>query len=92
MSYYVKSMGRTATFKLLGPKKEKLKEVNGTQRGLHPTESGSRMAGELPVYPLYEVITVNGITEAIEHRRMEPIFYVTDDPAILAKLGISRAN
>lgn len=33
-------------------------------------------------YPAYEAITVNGITEIIEHRKMEPIFYVTDDPTV----------
>jgi hypothetical protein len=33
-------------------------------------------------YPSYEAITVNGITEIIEHRKMEPIFYVTDDAAV----------
>ena len=33
-------------------------------------------------YPAYVVITVNGVPDIIEHRRMEPVFYVTDDPAI----------
>jgi hypothetical protein len=35
-----------------------------------------------PDYPAYEAITINGITEIIEHRKMEPIFYVTDDPTV----------
>ena len=39
-------------------------------------------SGFPPGYPAYEAITVNGITEIIEHRRAEPIFYVTDDTAV----------
>jgi hypothetical protein len=35
----------------------------------------------------YEVVTVNGITEIIEHRKMEPLFYVTDDAAVWEELG-----
>ena len=35
-----------------------------------------------PGYPAYEAITVNGITEIIENKKMEPIFYLTDDPAV----------
>ena len=38
-------------------------------------------------YPCYRVITINGITDIIEHRKMEPIFYTTDDPAIWEELG-----
>ena len=33
-------------------------------------------------YPVYEAVVANGITEVIEHKRMEPVFYITDDPAI----------
>jgi hypothetical protein len=33
-------------------------------------------------YPIYRVITVKGVTDIIEHKKMEPVFYVTDDPAI----------
>jgi hypothetical protein len=34
-------------------------------------------------YPLYEAVVVNGVTEIIEHKKMEPIFYITDDPGVL---------
>ena len=40
-------------------------------------------------YPAYEVIAVNGITEVIEHKKMEPVFYITDDPAIKKMLFAS---
>lgn len=33
-------------------------------------------------YPAYEVVVANGITEVIEHKKMEPKFYITDDPAV----------
>ena len=35
-----------------------------------------------PGYPAYAVITVKGTTELIEHRKIEPVFYITDDPAV----------
>jgi hypothetical protein len=35
-----------------------------------------------PGYPAYKPNTVNGITEIIEHKKMEPLFYVTDDPVV----------
>jgi hypothetical protein len=41
-------------------------------------------------YPAYEIITVNGITDVIEHRKMEPIFYITDDPAVWKELGVGQ--
>ncbi len=39
-------------------------------------------------YPAYEVITVNGVTDIVEFRHMEPIFYMTDDPRVWKELGI----
>ncbi len=50
---------------------------------------------ELPLgfpkgYPKYYVVTVNGVADIIEHRKMEPIFYVTDDPAIWKESGVKQ--
>jgi len=92
MSYYIKPSGRTATFTLSGSKKVKTAEVSGTKKGLQPIKLKTPPSGYPTGYPSYEIITVKGVTEVIEHRRMEPIFYVTDNPAVLAELGISRAN
>jgi hypothetical protein len=89
MSYYADG---TATFTLRGPEKEKLAEVSGTTKSLYPIELRNPPAESPQGYPAYEIITVKGVTEVIEHRRMEPIFYVTDDPAVLAELGVSRAK
>jgi hypothetical protein len=36
----------------------------------------------------YELMTVNGITEVLEYKQMEPVFYVSDDSEIRARLGL----
>lgn len=90
MSYYVRPSGRTATFTLLNAKKQKLAEAKGTAKGLEPLTLKNPRPGFPPGYPSYEIITVNGVTEIIEHRQMEPIFYITDDPAVWTELGVSR--
>ena len=41
-------------------------------------------------YPSYHIVTVNGAVELVEHKKMEPIFYISDDPEmskILKKSG-----
>jgi hypothetical protein len=87
MNYYVESSGRTSKFILRDQKKQKLAEVTGTQKGSVPLKLKKSGDGTSFSYPLYELVTANGITEIIEHRRMEPKFYITDDPAVLAELG-----
>ena len=37
-------------------------------------------------YPAYEVVIANGVTEVIEHKKMEPVFYITDDLALKKRL------
>ena len=78
-----------ATVTLRGSGGQTLSEVVATLRGdpqsLQP-DSGS---GRIP-YPMYEVLTADGVTEVIEHRRMEPIFYITDDPEVRRRLGVDR--
>ncbi|MFZ0678542.1 hypothetical protein [Candidatus Binatus sp.] len=39
-------------------------------------------------YPLYEVMTANGIAELLEYKRMEPVFYISDDSEIRARLDL----
>jgi len=41
-------------------------------------------------YPRYKVLTIGGITDVIEHRRMEPFFYTVGDPSIWRELGVVR--
>jgi hypothetical protein len=90
MSYYVKQSGRTSTFKLLDARKKKLAELNGTQKGMEPLKRKTPQPGFSPGYPIYEIVTVNGITEIIEHRQMESIFYITDDPTVWAEFKVNR--
>ena len=41
-------------------------------------------------YPRYKVVTINGITDIIELRKMEPVFYMTDDPGVWRELGVKQ--
>lgn len=91
MSYYVKPWGRSATFILQDTKGQKLTRVVGKQKGSEPFHLKQPPQGFAPGYPAYEIITVNGITEIIEHRKMEPIFYITDDAAVWKELMDDRA-
>ncbi len=86
MDYYI---GKTATFKLLDTKKAILVKVDGVVKGTEPLLRKMPQPNFPEGYPAYEIITVNGITDIIEHRKMEPIFYTTDDPAVWAELNES---
>lgn len=90
MSYYIMPWGRSATFTVRDTKGQILEKVEGKDKGLEPLQLKHPPPGFPPGYPAYEVITVNGITEIIEHRKMEPIFYITDDPAVWKELGIGQ--
>jgi len=41
-------------------------------------------------HPHFVVFKVNGLTEIIEHRRMEPLFYISDEAAVQS--AISGSN
>jgi hypothetical protein len=90
MNYYVKPWGPSATFILRDTKGQIRTKLNGKMRGLGPNQLKHPPSGFPPGYPAYEVITVNGITEVIEHRKLEPIFYITDDPAVWKELGLGQ--
>src|SRR5580700_10593852 len=68
MSYYVKPWGRSATF-ILRNGGRILAKVNGKQKGLEPLLLKNPPEGFPHGYPSYEVITANGITDIIEHRK-----------------------
>lgn len=67
-----------------------LKKVTGISRFPYSNYLKNPPVGFPKGYPAYEVITVDGITDIIEHRKMEPIFYVTDDPNIWRELGVEQ--
>lgn len=41
-------------------------------------------------YPVYLVFTYEGVIDIVEHRAMEPVFYMTDDPAVWSQLDLNR--
>ena len=87
MSYYNSPLVELQN-SLCGIKERGLEKVNGRLKCRYPIELRDPRSGLAPDYPSYEIITVNGVTEIIEHRKMEPIFNVTDDPAVLKKMSI----
>jgi hypothetical protein len=57
-----------------------------TGKGTYLAQPARGSAGGL--YPAYKVVVVNGIPDIVEHRAMEPIVYMTDDPAVWKALGL----
>jgi hypothetical protein len=67
----------------------RLAEVRTTTDGLEPFTFGPRSVHggcDNRSYALYELERANGITEVIESKRIEPVFYVNDDPVVRAAL------
>src|SRR6202035_3022273 len=69
MSYYAMPWGRSATFTVQDTKGQTLTKVKGSLKGLGPLQLKHPPSGFPPGYPAYEIITVNGITDIIEHRK-----------------------
>ena len=90
MNYYVKPWGGTATFIVRDLKRKTETKMSGTIRDSAPSQLKHPPPGFPTGYPAYEVVTVNGITEIIEHRKPEPRFYVTDDPGVWKELGVAQ--
>jgi hypothetical protein len=84
LDYYISALGRTATFSLYDPKGQRLRKVSGSLRGEHPLTLKKSSSD----YPFYEVITIDDLTDVVEHRAAEPTFYVTDDPVARQELGV----
>ena len=88
LTYYVWHSGREAVLEL--KKKDSwwvTKKVKGKQRGLSPLVLKDSTDGR---YPSYEVITADGVTDIVEHRGMEPIFYTVDNPSVWSELTVQR--
>lgn len=82
MDYYVKPWGRSAQFVLRDKNGQILKKEDGRMICKEPFQLRNRSQDSSPDYPAYEAVTVSGITDIIEHKKMEPIFYVTGNPAV----------
>lgn len=81
MSYYTLPWGGSARFILQDKNGQVMTRESGKVRCWEAFQLRSHPQRSPTDYPAYEPITVNGVTEIIEHRKMEPIFYVTDNPA-----------
>ncbi|HEX4825345.1 MAG TPA: hypothetical protein VFV19_13660 [Candidatus Polarisedimenticolaceae bacterium] len=44
------------------------------------------------VMPTYTIMMADGIVEVVEHRRVEPVFDISDDPDVRAKLLTMTGN
>src|SRR5579863_10052711 len=82
MSYYRRPWGSSAHFVLQDAKNQILEKADGELKCKEPFQLKTPPQGVASGYPSYKAVTVNGMTEIIEHRKMEPIFYVTDDTAV----------
>jgi hypothetical protein len=92
MNYYVKPWGSSATFILRDRKGQVLTKIDGKVNNSEPVRLKHSPPGFPAGYPSYEVVTVKDMTEIIEHRKMEPIFYVTDDPVVRKELVENRGQ
>jgi hypothetical protein len=63
-----------------------ISEVRGSLKGDQPFTLGRQPD------PAFELITVGDISEVIEHRRPEPIFYVSDDEEVNRLIRVSDVN
>jgi hypothetical protein len=76
LNYYTTLLlgANDAKFILKNGKGRTLAELKGKAKCQYPNSGSS--------YPRYDAVVVNGTTEILEFKRMEPIFYVNDDAAI----------
>jgi hypothetical protein len=86
ISYYDSLWGNDVKIVVEDEEKQTLTKLYGTEKGRGPLYLKHPPQGFPPGYPAYGVITVNGVTDIVEHRKPEPIFYVTDDPAVWNEL------
>lgn len=88
LDYWIGPIGRTATFTLRDHRGRQVARIVGRVQGDEPLSLVPHSDTGANPYPIYEVITANGIAEVIEHRRMEPTFYISDDPDVKRQLGV----
>ncbi|WP_260738095.1 hypothetical protein [Tunturiibacter lichenicola] len=81
MNYYL-FPSSYASFTLQDAKGKEIQKENGEDKCGAGFQLKDPPQGFPPGYPAYKPITVNGITEIVEHRKMEPIFYITDDTTV----------
>ena len=85
MSYYSSPLGGSVEFVGRDKNGKILTRVSGKLER-YPLHLKNPQPGSDRGYPAFELITLDGITEVIEHKKMEPKFYVSDDPAARREL------
>lgn len=90
MDYFVNSSGRTTAFAMRDSSGKVIAKATGTLKGPNPLQRAVKSPDSPLGYPSYEIVTVGEHAEVIEHRKMEPVFYVTDDPSVLDEFGVHR--
>jgi hypothetical protein len=88
LDYYISPFGRTCTFSLYDDQTRRLRKVSGSIREQHPLTLKNSSPRFAAGYPSYEVITIEGSIDVVEHRAMEPVFYMTDDRVVREVLGV----
>ncbi|MEO6968518.1 MAG: hypothetical protein ABI132_08750 [Rhodanobacteraceae bacterium] len=84
--------GNNTRFFVRSGKGGKTIEMRGRVRDLEPLVMKNAHDEIGGPYPAYSVITVNGVTDVVEHRHMEPVFYMTDDPAVWKAFNVGGTS
>ncbi len=66
--------------------------TSSEQPGVMSVKLSSKREGFPKGYPRYMVITFNNIVDIVELRKMEPFFYMTDDPEVWRELVQDKAK
>ena len=94
MDLYSTFSGGKAVFKLYEQGRfintQKYTITSDEQPNIRSVQLNSPSEGFPDGYPRYKVVILNGVTDIIELRKMEPVFYMTDDPAVWKELGVEQ--
>ena len=94
MDYYSTSTGGKYVFKVFDKKNhrtlQKVSLATEDYPSVRTRELDNPPAGYPKSYPAYNVVTINGVTDITERRKMEPVFYMTDDPVVWKELGVKQ--
>jgi hypothetical protein len=92
MSYYIRSRGGSANFKLQNAKGQTLAKAGAQGERLRTSDAETSTTGIPAWISILRDHQVDGMTEIVEHRKLEPIFCITDDPAVWERLGVGSSR
>lgn len=82
MSYH----SEKTIFELKDKSDNTLKKIIGRRATNFPIYLDKQKSTKNDIYPSYELIMVDEISEIIEHRKLEPFFYIVDDADVIAEI------